>query len=112
AECRGVPLAARRSPATNKNQYATEAEAKANLRQDQSRRVYVRAGVDRRRIPRGQNRKARGNLISAPSLQRYAVMADPPPARPPPPACPPPRPRGQRLWAARHAHAARPPLPP
>ena len=34
AECRGVPLAARRSPATDKNQYATEAEAKANCPSD------------------------------------------------------------------------------
>src|SRR5262249_56590164 len=46
----------------------------------QRRRVYVRAGVDRRRIPRGQDRKARGNLISAiaPALRsRDGALAAP-----------------------------------
>ena len=34
AECRGVPIAARQPPALDKNQYATEAEAKANCSSD------------------------------------------------------------------------------
>jgi hypothetical protein len=34
AECRGVPIAARPSAATDKGQYATEAEAKANCPSD------------------------------------------------------------------------------
>jgi len=34
AECRGVPIAARSSAGTDKSQYATEAEAKANCPSD------------------------------------------------------------------------------
>ena len=34
AECRGVPIAVRQPAALDKNQYATEAEAKANCSSD------------------------------------------------------------------------------
>ena len=89
AECRGVPVAARAAAAApaGTDQYATEAEAKTNcpgrhrrvgefdiqglsrqrqpeLRQDQDGRLHVREGIGRRRFPRGQDCKTRGNLIS------------------------------------------------
>ncbi len=88
AECRGVPVAARVAAAVpaGKDQFATEAEAKMNCRadtvvwvnstsrvyhgsgsrswQDQDGCVYVREGIGRCGLPRCQDCKRRGNLIS------------------------------------------------
>jgi hypothetical protein len=91
AECRGVPVpaVASRTMMLGKGQYPTEAEAKGScpsdaivwvnlrskvrqpqLREDQARRIHVRAGVGHGRLPRAEERQAWCDL----SLVRPSVV--------------------------------------